>query len=107
MYKIGIDSQSRALAVIVEFLLGFRLFVVNVYVPCFAHGDDYVDSVLEILVFIENCIEGCTYDGIIIFGDFNFDCKCSSPGYKLLYHILKEYKLISCEEYDTKASAVF
>ena len=30
MYKIGIDSQSRALAVIVEFLLGFRLLVVNV-----------------------------------------------------------------------------
>jgi len=97
MYKIGIDSQSRALAVIVKF--GFRLLVVNVYLPCFAHGDDYVDSVLEILGFIENCIEGCTYDRIIILGDFNFNCECSSPGYRLLYHILNEYKLISCEEY--------
>ena len=58
-----------------------------------------MDSVLEILGFIENCIEGCTYDGIIIIGDYNSDCECSSPGYKLLYHILKEYKLISCEEH--------
>ena len=58
-----------------------------------------MDSVLEVLVFIENCIEGCTYDGIIVLGDYNFDCECNSPGYKLLYHILKEYKLISCEEH--------
>jgi len=35
MYKIGIDSQSRALAVIVEFLLGFRLLVVNVNITMF------------------------------------------------------------------------
>jgi len=35
MYKIGIDSQSRALAVIVEFLLSFRLLVVNVNITMF------------------------------------------------------------------------
>jgi len=35
MYKIGTDSQSRALAVIVEFLLGFHLLVVNVNIIMF------------------------------------------------------------------------
>ena len=35
MHKIGIGSQSRAFAVIVEFLLGFRLLVVNVNITMF------------------------------------------------------------------------
>jgi len=50
----------------VQFLSGFNLLVVIVYIcHVFTHGDEYLDAVIEILVFIEDCIECCTCDILI------------------------------------------
>ena len=66
------------------FLIGVNLLLINVYLPCYTNSDEYMNSIslLEIYGFIENCIECCSSDEVIVLGDFNFECDVSVPAYK-------------------------
>ena len=99
MYKYSVDSQNRALAVVVQLVSGVNLLIINVYLPCSTNSDEYMTSLLEIYSFIDNCIECCSYDEVIVLGDFNFECDVSVPAYKLLVKVLDEHNLICCEKY--------
>ena len=99
MYKYAVDSQNRVLAVVVQLVSGVNLLLINVYLPYYTNSDEYMNSLLEIYGFIENCIECCSYDEIIVLGDFSFECDVSVPAYKLLVKVLDERNLICCEKY--------
>jgi len=100
MYKYSVDSQNRALAVVVQLVSGVNLLTINVYLPCSTNSNEYMTSMLEIYGFIENCIECCSYDEVIVLGDFNFECDVSVPAYKLLVKVTYMSVIsISCENY--------
>jgi len=71
---------------------------INVYFPCFEAGLEYQMALLDCLGYIENCMICNNYDGMIILGDFNFECKDRSTGYKILRNLLEDYKLKCCED---------
>jgi len=76
---------------------GFNLLVVNVYLPCFESELDYKLALLDCLEYIQNCSVCIAYDGMILLGDFDFECKDGAVGYKILQNLLCDYNLKCCE----------
>ena len=95
---VGVDDYCRCLAVLVTLVGGFKLLVINVYLPCFEAGEAYHIKVADCVGFIENCLVSNTYDSALILGDFNFECVDQSSGYKLMRDMLSDYNIKCCDD---------
>jgi len=95
---LGIDDKCRCFVLMLTLHSGYRLLVTDVYWPCFESGQEYQSAVLDCIGFIESCITCNDHDGVILLGDFNFECDNRCIGYKLLQNLLHDYGLMSCEK---------
>lgn len=98
--QIQVHHSCRSVVCLLTFSNGFKLLLITVYFPCNYSSKDYVSVLLECLGFIEQCIDSCKCDGVMLLGDLNFDCvpvSCRS-GFQHFKAFANDKKLVCCGE---------
>jgi len=88
-----VDSSCR----VIVLKLDNDIIMFGVYLPCDDNSNEYINSLHQIIGYIDSCIEmfpGCKY---ILLGDFNFECKISSRGFREFNAFAKDSNLVVCD----------
>ena len=95
----GCDADGRVVVIKLDDI-GNNIIIFGVYLPCDDHSAEYLNSLQQIIGYIESVIDlhaGCKF---ILIGDFNFECKLSSRGFCEFQTFAKEFSLQVCDNLD-------
>jgi hypothetical protein len=97
----GCDADSSVTALKLENNTS-PILMFNVNLPCDDNSAEYLNSLQQILGYIESCIVRHPDCKFYLKGNFNFECTMSNRGFREFSAFITEFDIVVCYDLDSQ-----